>query len=401
MKILFITSKVPFPPDDGGKIVTFETIRELAIRGNEITLVCFNSDQNKGLYEICRYCRLQLVKANIHNSYPKAFMNLFSSIPYTISKYQSDSFKDKLKHLISKNRYDVAVVDHLHMAAYGLFIKEQFKIPVILREHNLETVIWQRLYLETKNLLLKVYAWLQYKRFFKYESTIAARFDKCMMISSTDKLKIESMNPSIKACVIPAGVDTSYFFPLAINEEQNSIISVGSLDWYPNVEGILWFLSDIWPLIKTEIPVAKFYIVGKNPPYKLIKLLSDDVVVTGYVKDVREYIAKSPVFVVPIKTGSGVRIKILNAMAMGKAIVSTAVGCEGLDIESEKNIYIAQTGQQFAEYVIKLLKNKDERVRLGNEAQKLIKQQYSWDLIGEMIENELKLTIGCKASVSK
>ncbi len=376
-------------PDDGGKIVTFETIRSLVNNGNEIMLLTFDSGQSNDLQEIQRYCQLELVKVNFHTSYPKIFINLFSSTPYTISKYRTESYKKRLREIINENKFDIAIVDHLHMASYGKFVKEEFNIPVVLREHNLESVIWRRLYLETKNPLFKAYARLQYRRFFEYESNITACFDKCMMISKIEKLKLESMNPSIKACVIPAGVDTSYFFPMNVNEEPYSIVSVGALDWYPNVEGICWFLSDVWPIVKAEVPRAKFYIVGKNPPNKIIRLSTNDVILTGYVEGTRPYIAKSAIFIVPIKSGGGVRIKILNAMAMGKAIVSTVVGSEGLDVENRKNIYIAETYQEFAEYVIRLIKDKDERNRLGNEALKLVMDNYRWDLISKTIDNEL------------
>jgi len=389
MRILQLTPRIPYPPDDGGKIGIFGITKYLALRGHEITLLSITSNQNSDLSGLSEYCKVETVVMNTANSYLGMLFNLFSKTPYTISKYHGRAVLNKLKDLLQKNRFDIVHVDHLHMAYYGKFIKEKFGLPVVLREHNVESSIWERYYRGISNPLVKAYARFQFKKLYKYESRIVENFDQCFMITEKDKREIERMNPRVKASVIPAGVDTPYFHPMDVPIEPYSIVSVASMDWLPNVEGILWFTT-IWPLVKEKIPQAKLYIVGKNPPAKIRDLARDDIIVTGFVKDVREYMAKAMVFIVPLRTGGGMRIKILNALAMGKAVVSTSVGCEGIDIENGKNIYIADTEEGFAERVIELLEDESKREELGKEGLKLVSQKYQWERIAERIEDEYK-----------
>jgi len=267
-------------------------------------------------------------------------------------------------------------------------VKNNFNLPVALREHNIENMIIKRYYKNQKNIFIKYYAYLQYMKLYKYERIICEIFNRCLMITKNDEEIMKKMNSNIKTSVIPAGVDTTYFYPIDIKEEEYSLISVASMNWLPNIEAIEWFCKEILPLIKKKVQKIKLYIVGINPPNNIKGLANNNVIVTGFVEDVRKYIAKGQVFIVPLKTGSGMRIKILNALAMRKAIVSTSVGCEGIEVVDGENIYIADNKQQFAEKVIYLLKNDDERKRLGQEGIKLIKEKYQWEKIAEQIETE-------------
>lgn len=387
MRILQISPRVPYPLTDGGKIGIYNIVKYLALRGHKITLVCFDDGKNK-YPELEKYCKLIIIRKKIKTTYLGLFLNLFSSIPYGISKYYSPVAKKKIYDLQKKNKYDIVHLDHLHTAFYGVFIKNNFNLPVVLREHNIENMIMKRFYKNKKNIFVKFYAYLQYKKLYKYESNICEIFNQCLMITKNDEKIIKEMNPEIKTSVITAGVDTSYFHPIKIKEEEFSIISVASMDWLPNIEAIEWFCKEILPLVKNEIQAIKFYVVGINPPNSIKDLADNNVIVTGYLEDVREYIAKCQVFVVPLKTGSGIRIKILNSLAMGKAIVSTSIGCEGIDVTNGKDIYIADDKEEFAKKIIYLLKNKNERRKLGREGIKLIKEKYQWEKIAEQIETK-------------
>lgn len=390
MRILQLTPKIPYPPDDGGKIGIFGITKYLALRGHKITLLSITTfdqttDDISGLSE---YCKIESVTMDTANNYIDMFLNVFSSAPYTLSKYYGRPFLKKLNEVLARNQFDIVHVDHLHMAHYGKFIKECFDLPVVLREHNVESTIWERYYKEISNPFKKAYIFIQYKKVYKYESEMTSYFDRCFMITEEDKRRIERMNPKVKACVIPAGVNTSFFYPLTLPIEPYSIVLVGAMDWLPNVEGTLWFIERVWPLVKQKEPHSKLYVVGKNPPEEIRNLTGEDIIVTGFVEDVREYMAKAAVFVVPLKTGGGMRVKILNALAMGKAIVSTSVGCEGIDVENGKNIYIADTELEFAKGILELLEDSDKREKLGEEGLKLIKEKYQWERIAEQIEKE-------------
>ena len=386
MKILLITTRLPYPPTDGGKIVTYNIIKHLALRGHNITLICFNSE-NKNYPELEKYCKLIIVRKNLGTTFFGLFFNLFSNIPYGISKYNSNIAKNIIYDLIKKNKYDIIHLDHLHTAHYGSFVKKKYNLPIVLQEHNVEKMIMKRFYKNQKNIFIKFYAYLQYKKLYKYESKICEIFDRCFMITKIDEKTIKDMNSNIKTNVVPAGVDTSYFYPIKLKEEEFSLVSVASMNWLPNIEAINWFCEEVLPLAKKKIPKIKLYIVGKEPPNNIRNLANNNILitVTGFVKDVREYIAKGQVFIVPLKTGSGMRIKILNTLAMGKAIVSTSIGCEGIEVTDGENIFIADSKEEFAYKIVCLLNNKSERKKLGENGLKLVKKKYQWEKIVENI----------------
>jgi len=396
LKILQLTPRIPYPPDDGGKIGIFEITKHMAMRGHDVTMLSIAPSQRNDISGLRRYCGVETVAMNTANNYIGMLLNLFSSVPYAVSKYHGDPFLVKLKELPRKNRFDIVHVDHLHMAYYGKFVKKHFDLPIVLREHNVESTIWERYYQGIRNPLVRAYARLQFKKVYKYESEIVADFDRCFMITEKDKERIERMNPRVKASVIPAGVDVSYFHPMDVPIEPYSIVSVASMDWLPNVEGIIWFITNVWPIVKQRIPQAKLYIVGKNPPTEIKKLAGEDIIVTGFVEDVRGYMAKAAVFIVPLRTGGGMRIKILNALAMGKAVVSTSVGCEGIDVENGRNLFIADSEEEFVQGVINLLNNGNKREQLEEEGLRLVKEKYQWERIAEQIEREYEKILGAR-----
>lgn len=387
MRILQISPRVPYPLTDGGKIGIYNIVKYLTLRGHNITLVCFNDEINK-YPELEKYCKLIIIRKKTKTTYLGLFLNLFSSIPYGISKYHSAITKNKIYDLVKKNKYDIVHLDHLHTAYYGVFIKNNFNLPVVLREHNIENMIMKRFNKNQKNIFIKSYAYLQYKKLYRYESNICEIFNRCLMITKNDEKILKMMNSNIKTSVIPAGVDTSYFYPINIKEEEYSLVSVASMNWLPNIEAIEWFYKEVLPLIKKKVQKIRLYIVGINPPNNIKSLANNNVIVTGFVKDVREYIAKGQVFIVPLRTGSGMRIKILNALAMGKAIISTSIGCEGIEVTDCRNIYIADTKEKFAEKILYLLNSKNERRRIGENGLKLVKEKYQWEKIAENIEIE-------------
>ncbi len=394
MRILQLSGQFPYPPVEGGKIAIFNLIRYLSLRGHKIVLLSIVSPQKEGIgrnvQALKKWCDPRIVYHRTETNLWGLFVNLFFGIPYTISKYHSSKVKDALRQILSKEKFDIIHIESLHLAYYGEFIKHEFELPVVLREQNVQATIMERYYQNESNPLIMLYAYLQWRKVYRYEAKVCEIFDRCLMITREDKERIERMNPKVKTCLTPAGVDTSYFHPLKIKEEPGSLIFVGDLKWLPNVDGMFWFYNRIWPRMKKTFPQIKSYVVGRRPPQKIRKLSEKDqnIIVTGFVKDVRPYVAKCSVYIVPLRIGGGMRLKILEAMAMERPVVATSVGAEGIMATHGENIIIADSEADFAEWVIELLKDTNLRRRLAHGGKRLVEQEYRWESIVEKLEKE-------------
>jgi glycosyltransferase involved in cell wall biosynthesis len=399
MNILQISPQIPYPLTDGGKIGIFNITKYLALRGHSITMLAISTDRQPGdLSEVQRYCRLEIVYKNTRHSAISAIGNLFSSVPYNIAKRHSRDVERKLVELLTAQRFDVVHVDHLHMAHYGQLAKERYGIPIVLREHNVEMTLMKRFAQEQRNLFLKWYAQMQYQRLYKYEPVVCALFDKCLVITPEDEERIRSLNPTINTAVVPAGVDVSYFSPRHdIQKEKYSILWMGSLDWLPNADSFWWFYKQIFPHVIARCPNAKLYVVGKNPPVDVRHLRADNVIVIGFVEDVREYIARCQVSIVPLRIGGGMRIKIIETLAMEQAIVSTSTGCEGIAVTNGENILIADDEEKFAHSILELFEEEALRKKIGKSGCELVQRVYRWEEIAKRLEEEYTLVLNSKS----
>jgi polysaccharide biosynthesis protein PslH len=360
-KILFLTHIYPYPPNDGGKIVTYNTLKAFENHGFELTILTFISEQDK-VDGFPIECDLNCIPINYSNSKMKALINLFSKYPFNMVKYMKKNMIKLLYSKLSENDYDLVYLDHLHMAYYGSLIKKKFpNVKIVLRQHNIESLLMKRYYEGQENWLIKKYFKFQYNKLYKFESEIMDNFDECFLITEEDYNLMKEMNSSIKISVLPAGVDIDKYYPINIKlEKRPTITFLGSLSWIPNIDGVSWFAKDVFPNVLKEIPDLLFYIVGKNPNKAILDLQKqypENIKVTGFVEDERQYISTSDVFVVPLKIGGGMRIKILNALAMKRVIVTTSIGAEGINID-KNSFLLADTSKDFIENVLYVLKNK-------------------------------------------
>jgi Glycosyltransferase len=317
-------------------------------------------------------------------------VNLFSSIPYNSSKYVSEEIPSLIKKIVETKGIDIIYIDHLHMAIYSNFIKRQWpNMPLIFRSQNVETTIMERFYQNQSNPFIKIYAFMQYLKMRSYESKIVEVFDKCFMLTENDSQRIKEMNPKVKEVTIPAGVDIIKYSPKPNTEEGMTILFLGSLNWLPNADGLKWFIDNVLDKVIAEIPNIKFFIVGKDP-IDQVKRLHDGnkIIVTGYVEDERDYISKCSVFIVPLRIGGGMRIKILNAMSMGKCIVSTSIGAEGINLKNHHDIYISDEPETFAKDIIFLLRNQAIREKVSLNARETISTNYSWKAVFKIADAE-------------
>jgi polysaccharide biosynthesis protein PslH len=386
MNILQIASKVPYPLYDGGAIGIYNISRFLALRGHKITFLTFSPDRSS-CTDFEQYCQLFIIREDKQNKMLGVVKNIFSKTPYTFQKYYSKSMIDLIDDRIRNNNFDIVHIDHLHLAFYGKYIKEKYGIPVVLREHNFETLIWERLSAMEKNFLKKIFYSYQYKKVRKYEPAMCEMFDKCLMVTNIDKDKLLRCSNRIKAEVVPAGVDVEYFKEKYTGKTNElSILFIGSLDWFPNIDAFSWFYEKIFPEIIKKYPTLKLYVVGKKPPSWISNIKNNNLIICGMVEDVREYIDHCEICVVPLRIGGGMRIKILEMFAMKKAIVSTSVGCEGIEVKDKKHLLIANTEKEFIDSISIYLEDKELKNRIGINGFNLVNEIYRWDMIAKKLE---------------
>ena len=370
MKVLWVKSGSLVPPDTGGKIRSYNLIRELA-RKHEVTLFTFYTPHEGDKHaELEKFCS-RVINAPINLPEARGFgeavgyaRNLFSLRPYTMAKYCKPSVARALRELVSKQDFDVILCDFLFSADV---IPWDSPRPKVLFTHNVEEQIWRRHFQVSRNPIWKAVSWREYKTMRAAERHYVNLADHVLAVSDADRNYFSSYADGGKITVIPTGVDVDYFRPSAEPQAGNTLVFTGSMDWLPNEDAILYFAESILPLLRREAPDAELRVVGRKPSQRLQKLGQEvpGIVVTGEVRDIRPHVHGSSVYVVPLRIGGGTRIKIFEAMAMGKAVVSTPIGAEGLPVHHNENILLAESPEEFARCILRLLREPSERERLG------------------------------------
>jgi polysaccharide biosynthesis protein PslH len=395
MKILWVKAGGLVPPDTGGKIRSYNILRELA-RQHCVTFFSFyaahegDSHPNlKNMFDrvVCMPLRLpapkslgEMVDYGIH---------LFASPPYNITKYCRPEVRRRLRTLLQRETYDVILCDF--MVAAGV-IPWDWPTPKVLFTHNVEAAIWRRHYEVATNPIWKMISHQEWRKMEAAERRYLQLADRVLTVSETDRDAFAPLLDLGKLTVIPTGVDVDYFQPMAAEENANSLIFTGSMDWLPNEDAIFYFVDSILPLIKQQCPLVSLEVVGRSPSGKLQALAEREksIRLTGWVEDIRPFMARGSVCIVPLRIGGGTRLKIFEAMAMGKAIVSTSVGAEGLPVRAGENILLADMPDDFARSVVSLLLNANERKRLGTAARALVQEKYSWLTVAESFARTLQ-----------
>jgi len=398
MRLLLLTHQYPYPLIHAGVIATYNLIKQLHACGHEIILIAISDLPYSGGAEVGddlpkHVIHQERLRRRCLSSAFGAFANLFSPTPYTLSKYHFREDEELLAGLAEHLHPDLIYCDHLHTARHGVLLKKRCGLPALLHQHNVESIIMGRLAHEHRNRAIRLFARTQYRKLLRYESRTIGEFDRVIALTDKDKQVFEQMNAHARVAAIPHGIDLSYFHPGPDSEEEGAIVTAGSMHWPPNQEGARWFLDKVFPRIVAQQPKAKFYLVGNAPPPDIVARASDRIIVTGFVDDVRPHHDRAQVFVVPLHIGSGMRMKILNALAMEKAVVSTPVGSEGLTCRDGEHILVAESPDAFAAAVVKLFRDPDLRRRLGKNGRQLVERDYSWpgvtrricDLLDEMV----------------
>jgi sugar transferase (PEP-CTERM/EpsH1 system associated) len=383
MKILWVKAGGLVPPDIGGKIRSYSILKELA-KAHEVTVFNFyaahQGDVHSGLngrFEEVINLPLPIATNRGICELASWARNVFSSAPHTVSKYCRPEVKARMRELLANQKFDVIICDFVVAAAA---IPWEIDCPKVMFTHNVEALIWKRHFEVSRNPLWKMASWGEYQKMIRFEKHFLNKSEHVLTVSEADKDFFSDFIDRSRMTVISTGVDTEYFRADSGNEKPNSLVFTGSMDWMPNEDGVLYFLRSVLPLVRREIPQVSFTVVGRKPSDKLRAAAASEmrVHVTGTVDDIRPYVREGAVYVVPLRIGSGTRLKIFEAMAMGKAIVSTTLGAEGLPITDGGDIAIADSPEEFSRKVCALLRDSGERRRLGSAARQLVEQHYSW-----------------------
>ena len=383
MKVLFLTQVLPYPLDSGPKIRGYYVLRQL-VTEHEVTLVSFirteqEIQQADHLKEYCAELRfVPLVRSRLRDSY-HMIRSLLSSRPFVIQRDQSAPMQRLLQGLASAETYDVVHADQINMAQYALGIPARHRI---LDAHNAVWKIVRRLCQGTAWGLRRSLLELEWRKMQRYERSVCRRFDQIVCVSNEDRSALAgTASEDRRMHVIPIAVDTATLPRLERRRDSQRIISVGTMFWPPNVEGLLWFVHRVYPLIRREIPEASLQIIGARPTAEIASLPQTDssIEVLGYVEDIAAHLGHSAVFIVPLKSGGGMRVKILDAWARGIPIVSTSVGCEGIEKATHgENVLIGDGPVEFADHVVKLIQNASLSERLVSNGRRTAETSYDW-----------------------
>jgi glycosyltransferase involved in cell wall biosynthesis len=314
--------------------------------------------------------------------YAELVQNLVSSLPYAIKKYESKEMRREIVERSRSGDFDVLVCDFL---APSVNVPPQ-RCPSVLFQHNVESLIWKRHYQSQTDPLKKPYLYLQWLKMRRFERKACSSFDSVVAVSRDDRDLMQQDYQLKSVFDIPTGVDIEFFFPDGgVSPKPNSLVFTGSMDWLPNEDAIRYFTEQIMPFIRQSVPDVTLTVVGRDPYPALWELSKRDpaVIVTGRVDDVRPYIESAAVYVVPLRIGGGTRLKIFEAMAMGKAVVSTTIGAEGLPVSNGVELLLADSTQGFARAVIRLLTDRDFATELGRRAAARVRKEFGWDKVAE------------------
>lgn len=386
MNILQLCSKVPFPPKDGGSIAMDILTQGLIKAGNKVDVLAINTPKhfteiNSVDENYKKLTNYQLVFIDTDVKPLHAFFNLFTSTSYNVVRFYSKAFEAVLIECLQKNVYDIIQLETLWVAPYLATIRKYSKAKVVLRSQNIEFMIWERLALDTKNPLKKWYLKLLAKRLKTYEHNIINSFDAILTITEIDSKNYKKMGCTIPIHHVPFGIDLENYKIDQSELIKPSVFHIGAMDWRPNADGINWFLKSIWLKVVEQNKTTKLFLAGRNMPEWLLNFKMENVVIEGEVANSHQFINSKSIMIVPLNSGGGMRVKIIEGMAFGKTIISTAIGAEGIDYTNNTDLIIANTEQEFVDAILTCINNQDFADLLGENARKLTETKYDNQLI--------------------
>jgi glycosyltransferase involved in cell wall biosynthesis len=398
LRILWVKADKILPVHNGGNIRSYHMLRQLASR-HELSFFSYYGGTPDAEYEneltrqfpgaVC-LCTGKRAPTSLQRGLDYLY-RLPMKTPYAVSRFRSVRVEERLKIWFQERAFDVVVCDFLDAAVN---FPSQFAIPTVLFQHNVESEIWRRHVATERNPARKFLYQVECKKMLSYEQNVVRKFDHIIAVSEHDKRLISEWTDPSRITVVPTGVDVRQYHPdVSPRANEPLVLFVGAMDWEPNIDAVEYFCREIWPSIQTKVPTARFRILGRNPVRRVQGLASRSVEIIGSVPSVVDHLWQSVVVVVPLRVGGGTRLKIYEAMAAGKAVVSTTVGAEGLDVHHGEDILLADDPSAFAASVTMLLQDAETRGRYERAAAALA-ARYDWPAIGDRFGQVLEALLG-------
>ena len=380
MNILMLCNKSPYPAGEGGPMAMNSIVKGLINAGHNVKVLAVNSEKYHIKEEDIpksykKETNIELVDVDLRIKPIAAFKNLFTDKSYHVERFISDNFKNKLIEILKNNKYDIVQLEMIYMAPYIETIREHSDATIVLRAHNVEHLIWDRIAKKTKFPPKRWYLNHLVRTLKKYEMDVINKVDGIAAITYRDATFFRG-ETAVPVIDIPFGVNPDEFKPAYEVKDNPTLYHIGSMNWMPNEEGIRWFLNNVWDKVAKRNPDLQLNLAGRNMPKWLLRLKKKNVNIVGEVPDAKEFVKNNDIAVVPLLSGSGIRIKIIESMAMGKTVVTTMVGAEGIQYSEYENIIIADSPSKMVEVICKIVKEPDEAQRIGCNARRLVEDIY-------------------------
>lgn len=381
-----VTPSLPYPPIWGAAMRNYQFLRHLAPR-HQVTLLTYADGCRAG--DVATVEQLGIAVQTVPLGGQKVvakrraqLTTLFSPRSFEAGQYRTEALQRALDRLVATERFDLVQLEQSQLG--GLVVRGG--PPVVLDEHNVEYEVFARMFQQERAPLRKLFYGSEYLKLRGEERQLWRRVDGCVLTSEREQAILRRHEPRTVTAVVPNGVDVDYFRPDSALPDAERLVFTGLMGYRPNVDAAEWFVREVLPLVLRARPRATLYIVGAYPSAEVQRLAGPNVIVTGAVPDVRPYVARAAVGVVPILAGSGTRLKVLEGLAMGKALVSTTVGCEGIAVRPGEHLLVADAPAAFARQVLQLLDDRELAARLGGQGRALVEREYGWPALVQQLE---------------
>jgi len=379
LRILQITNRIPYPLNDGGNIASYHVMYYLHKAGHHVTLASLNTKKHHQNPSVLKHLA-NVVSVDIDTTItPWGIVGgLFSKMPYNIKRFRSKEFEKALEQILTGSTFDIIQLEGSYMAMYVPVLRKFSQAKIVLRSHNIEHEIWKRMSMNIQNSLKKKYFNLLANKIKVFENETMHDVDAIVAITDRDREYYQKQGFKGELITINAGADLSKFKPDFSKSEKNTLCFLAGMDWMPNQQGLDWFLEEIWPVVKEKFPQIRLHIAGKAMPEKYYAVDDPEIEIHGLIPDAVEYLQNYEIFIVPLLSGGGMRLKVVEGMAVGKCILSTSIGAEGVEYTNRKNIVIANTPQEWITEIELLINDFDLTHAIGREASILAMEKYNW-----------------------